>query len=168
VLSIHRQDFDRLVKVHFALREKVGRSVARADLLRRIPLFAELDAQQIQHVAACLREESYQCGQVIVREGEVGETFYVIESGQVQVSVSRDGEEKVIAQRGAGEYVGEIALLLAVPRTATVRALIPTRVLALHKADLDRLVRPHLYAGRALERETSRRMIDLRRLAPAP
>ena len=53
--------------------------------------------------------------------------MYVIESGRVQVSVAQDGEEKVVAERGPGEYVGEIALMLKVPRTATVRALTPTK-----------------------------------------
>jgi len=167
VLSLSRQDFGRLVKARFALREKVDRSIARAELLRRMPLFAELDALQIQLIAAQLREETYGPGAIIMRQGEIGEIFYVIESGRVQVSVAQDGEEKVVAERGAGEYVGEIALLLKVPRTATVRALTPTGVLALHKADFDRLVAEHLYVSRGLERETSRRMLDLRRVAPA-
>ena len=167
VLSLTRQDFDRLVKARFALREKVDRSIARADLLRRIPLFAELDSLQIQLIAAQLREEAYEPGSVIIRQGEIGETFYVIESGRVQVSVAQDGEERVIAERGPGEYVGEIALLLKVPRTATVEALTPTRLLALHKDDFDQLVVKHLYVSRGLERETSRRMIDLRRAALA-
>ena len=167
VLSLSRQDFDRLVKARFALREKVDRSIGRADLLRRMPLFAELDTLQIQLIAAQLWEETYEAGAVIIRQGEIGETFYVIESGRVQVSVAQDGEERVIAERGPGEYVGEIALLLKVPRTATVRALIPTRMLILHKDDFDRLVVKHLYVNRGLERETSRRMIDLRRAAPA-
>jgi cAMP-dependent protein kinase regulator len=167
VLSLSRQDFGRLVKARFTLREKVDRSIGRADLLRRMPLFAELDGLQIQLIAAQLREETYNPGAIVIRQGEIGETFYVIESGRVQVSVAQDGEENVVAERGPGEYVGEIALLLKVPRTATVRALTPTHVLALHKADFDRLVAEHLYVSRGLERETSRRMMDLRRAAPA-
>jgi CRP-like cAMP-binding protein len=165
VLSLSRDDFDRLVKARFALREKVDRSIAWADLLRRMPLFAELDAQQIQLIAAQLREETYEPGAVIMRQGEIGKTFYVIESGRVQVSVTQDGEDKVVAERGPGEYVGEIALLLEVPRTATITALSPVRLLTLHKSDFDRLVVAHLYVSQGLERETSRRMIDLRRVA---
>jgi CRP-like cAMP-binding protein len=62
--------------------------------------------------------------------------------------------------------VGEIALLLDVPRTASVRALVEVVALTLHKADFDQLVHQHLYVSRELERESSRRMIDLRRVAP--
>ena len=167
VLSLSREDFESLVEAHFALREKVDRSVTRTDLLRRMPLFTELDAHQIQLIAAQLREEAYEPGAVIIRQGETGETFYVIESGRVGVSTTQDGEEQVIAERGPGEYVGEIALLLEVPRTSTVTALTSTRVLALKKSDFDRLVAEHLYVSRGLERETSRRMIDLQRAVRA-
>lgn len=166
VLYLSREDFDDLVRARFALRQKLDRSIAQVDLLRRIPLFAEMDAQQIQLVSAQLREEAYEPGDTIIRQGEIGDTFYVVESGQIQVSVAQDGEERVVTERGPGEYVGEIALLLQVPRTATVRALTPTRTLALHKDDFDKLVVKHLYVSRGLERETSRRMIDLRRVAP--
>jgi CRP-like cAMP-binding protein len=130
-----------------------------------MPLFAELDAHQIQLIAAQLREEVYDPGAVIIRQGEIGETFYVIESGRVRVSVQEDGEEPVVAERGRGEYAGEIALLLDVPRTATVTAITAACVLTLHKCDFDRLVTEHLYVSRGLERDISRRMIDLQRVA---
>ena len=165
VLSLSRQDFDRLVKARFALREKVDASIARVDLLRKMPLFAELDAQQVQRIAAEMKEETFAAGAAILRQGEIGETFHVIQSGRVQVTVTQDGEEKVIAERGPGEYLGEIALLLAVPRTATVTALTPVQVLTMHKRDFDQLVSKHLYVSRGLERETSRRMMNLRRMA---
>ena len=166
VLSLSRQDFERLVKVRFALREKVDRSVARTDLLRRMPLFAELDAQQVRLIAAQLQEGAFEPGELIIRQGEIGDTFYVIEAGRVQVTAAQDGDERLVAERGPGEYVGEIALLMEVPRTATVTALTETRVLTLDKADFDRLVAGQLYVSRSLERETSRRMIDLRRAVP--
>ena len=165
VLSLSRQDFDRLVKARFALREKVDASIARVDLLRQMPLFAELDTQQVQWIAAAMKQEAFAAGAVLIRQGEMGETFYVIQSGRVQVTVAQDGEEKSIAERGPGEYLGEIALLLEVPRTATVTALTPVQVLTMHKQDFDRLVGEHLYVSRGLQRETSRRMLNLRRMA---
>jgi CRP-like cAMP-binding protein len=165
LLSLSRQDFDRLVKARFDLREKLDRSIAQVEMLRRIPLFAELDVQQLRIVAAQLRTESYQPGATILRQGETGETFCLIKSGRVQVSVSDEGQEQLVAERGPGEYLGEIALLLQVPRTATVTALEPTSVLALYKSDFDRLVKEHLYVSRQLQRDSSRRMLDLRRVA---
>ncbi len=165
VLSLSRQDFDRLVQARFALREKVGASIARVELLRQMPLFAELDAQQVQLIAAQMKADTLKAGTELMRQGEIGDTFCVIQSGRVQVTVARDGEAKVIAERGPGEYLGEIALLLDVPRTATVTALTPVQVLAMHKRDFDQLVARHLYVSRGLQRETSRRMLNLRRMA---
>jgi CRP-like cAMP-binding protein len=130
-----------------------------------MPLFAELGAQQIQLVAAQLREELFEPGATIVRQGEIGETFYVIEKGRVQVSLNQHGKERVVTQRGPGEYVGEIALLLSVPRTATVKALAPTRMLVLDQGDFLRLSADHLCVSRGLELDSSRRVIDLRRVA---
>jgi putative peptide zinc metalloprotease protein len=165
VLSLGRSDFDHLVRARFSLRDKVDRSISLSHMLRRMPLFAELDGQQIQHVVARLQEEVYDAGELIIREGEIGETFYVIESGRVQVFSVTDGREQVIAERGPGEYVGEIALLLRIPRTAAVRTLLPTRVWTLHREEFDQLVAEHLYVSKGLERETSRRLIDLRQAA---
>ena len=85
-----------------------------------------------------------------------------LRSGRVQTSVRQDGSERVVAQRGPGEYVGEIALLMQVPRTATVRALTEVRVLALDRGSFDRLLAGHLYLSRGLEREASRRLMGLR------
>jgi CRP-like cAMP-binding protein len=84
----------------------------------------------------------------------------------VEVFLTSEGEDQAVVQRGPGEYVGEIALLLEVPRTASVRTLEPTRLLVLQKRDFERLVGEHLFISRGLEQESSRRMIDLRRAVP--
>ena len=166
-LALSREDFDGLVRSRFAIRGKLDRMLARAELLRRLPLFSELDGLQIQEVAAQLQEEHVAAGTILIRQGEVGETFYLIERGRVQVFVTESGRELVVAERGPGEYVGEIALLLEVPRTASARALTPVELLTLSRKDFDRLVQTELYVSRTLERETSRRMSDLARLAEA-
>jgi putative peptide zinc metalloprotease protein len=164
-LTLSREDFDRLARHRFAVRGKLNRSLARAELLRRLPLFSELDGLQIQQVAARLQEEHLAEGTVFIRQGVVGDTFYLIENGRARVSVMENGQERVIAERGPGEHVGEIALLLEVPRTASVTALTPIDLLTLCRQDFDRLVQAELRVGQRLERETSRRMSDLARAA---
>jgi putative peptide zinc metalloprotease protein len=163
-LALSRQDFDRLVRSRFAIHGKLNRSLAQAELLRQLPLFSELDGLQIQQVAAQLQERDLETGTVFIQQGEIGEEFYVIESGRVQVFVTENGQEQVVVERGPGEYIGEIALLLEVPRTASVRTLAPARLLALSRQDFERLVQTQLQVSQRLERETSRRMIDLNRL----
>jgi cAMP-dependent protein kinase regulator len=164
-LVLSRQDFDDLVKSRFTLREKVDHTLERAAMLRRLPLFAELDGLQIQRMAAQMELEELEGGTVFIEQDRIGDKFYVVESGKLEVFVSQDGEERTVTQRGPGEYVGEIALLLEVPRTASVRTLEPTRLLVLRKEAFDQLVSKHLYVSRGLELESSRRMMRLRRVA---
>ncbi|MBN1667797.1 MAG: cyclic nucleotide-binding domain-containing protein, partial [Anaerolineales bacterium] len=165
VVSLKRADFDQLVRVCFDLRDKLESSIARTNLLRQIPIFSDMDEQHLHLVWAQMQAESYPAGTVIIRQGELGEVFYVIESGQVEMTIMIPDGEQNVDQRGPGEYFGEIALLLQTPRTATVRAVTPVCLLALHKNDFDQLVVPQLYASRLSEQEVSRRMLRMRRVA---
>jgi CRP-like cAMP-binding protein len=87
-------------------------------LLRSIPLFAELPAPAIEGLAAALTPAEVPAGTVLIRQGEQGDAYYAIAAGQFDVS--QDG--RFLRRCGRGEGVGEIALLRAVPRTATVTA----------------------------------------------
>ena len=123
-------------------------------------LFRDLSPGELDILLSRFVPLSLAAGEVGIRQGEVGERFYVVRSGQVQVE--RDGQ--VLAQLGPGEAFGEIALLLDVPRTATVIAVEPTELLALDAADFrDVLAR---YLGRAgeLERLSHLRLLSHKRL----
>lgn len=163
VLSLSRGDFDQLVKVCFELGQKLEGSISRANLLRHIPLFAGIDDQNLQLITSQISEGSFEAGEIVFRQGEAGEVFYVIEDGWVQVSVDQAGVQYVVAELGPGEYFGEMALLTKSPRNATVSVAAPTRLLALEKANFERLVVPQLYTSRVLEQEMSRRMLLTRR-----
>ena len=133
------------------------------NLLRQIPLFADMRSQQLLLIVAQLTEEEVADGVSIIRQGDDGQTFYGVESGRVQVVISNETGEHVVNELGPGQYFGEMALLLQKPRMSTVRAVQPTHLLVLDKKDFDRLVVPQLYASRFLEQEMSRRMIGLKR-----
>ena len=89
----------------------------------------------------------YEPGEVIVRQGEIGDRFYVVGKGAVEVIREEGGRSTALATLGPGEYFGEVALLKDLPRTATVRALEPTDVLAIGRGDF-RAVASHLGAFR--------------------
>lgn len=88
------------------------------DLIRGVPLFAQVDDSFLQRLAGEFMERTYKVGETIAEEGEAGRTFVVIESGAVSVSVR--GRE--VAQLGAGEAFGEMALIDKSARSATVKA----------------------------------------------
>lgn len=93
-------------------------SEARLVLLRSNPLFAPLPLTALDRLAENLVPASFAPGDTLVREGELGEEYFLIEDGSVEVSI----EGRTVAVCGRGEGVGEIALLRGVPRTATVVA----------------------------------------------
>ncbi|HEY2930953.1 MAG TPA: cyclic nucleotide-binding domain-containing protein [Acidobacteriota bacterium] len=86
--------------------------------------------------------ERYSPGDVIVRQGDLGDCAYFIRSGEVEVVRQRDGEsdEAVVARLGKGEYFGETALLTNEPRNATIRAVTEAEVAALGKRNFLALV----------------------------
>jgi MFS family permease len=98
-------------------------------LLRRLPIFAPLPPPAIERIMAHLIRSEAATGQVIIREGDEGDRFYVIADGDVDVT--RQGAH--VGDLHAGDYFGEIALLRDVPRTATVTATTPTQLLALDR-----------------------------------
>jgi CRP-like cAMP-binding protein len=82
----------------------------------------------------------FTAGQEIIRQGEPGSRFYMISSGRVEVVRRQGGDEEVLATLGPGQYFGEVALLHATGRTATVRALEDTTVLSIAREDFATLV----------------------------
>ena len=103
----------------------------RVALLRAIPLFQPLSQPAFELLANRLIPLEVPTATVLIREGEAGDRFYAIEEGEAVVTVR--GRE--IARLGPGEYVGEIALIRDVPRTATVTAATDLRLLALERED---------------------------------
>jgi MFS family permease len=106
-----------------------GRAVFRLDggtavpvveiaLLRSLPLFAELPAPAVEGLAASLRPVQLSAGAVLIRQGDPGDAYFAIAAGEFDAE--QDG--RFLGRYGRGEGVGEIALLRAVPRTATVTA----------------------------------------------
>ena len=103
----------------------------RIVLLRRLPLFAPLSRLSLEHLARRARPVEVGAGEVVVRQGDVGNRFYAIEAGDLVARV--DGVD--LSSMSAGDGFGEIALLHPGPRTATVVAVTPARLVALDGAD---------------------------------
>jgi CRP-like cAMP-binding protein len=96
----------------------MARQESTDERLARIPLFEGLSNQQLSQVSRLMTPLDLKAGKVLARQGEVGREFLILLEGQVEVA--RDG--KIIAVRGPGDFIGEIALLDNRPRTATVTA----------------------------------------------
>lgn len=107
-------------------------ALERVLALRAAPLFAALPTRDLLPVANLCTELSLESGEPLFHEGELGDAVYVLASGRV--AVERDSA--VVATLGAGECVGELAVLDWHPRSATVTAVEPSRLIRLDRHDL--------------------------------
>ncbi len=121
-------------------------------------VFPGLSKQESAELAAVAELRTYPPGTVLCREGGIEETFYIIVSGQVEVSKHiAQGERRVLHHQGAGEFFGELALVQNEPRTATVGTLEPTTVLEIDRdAFMSVLQRSASMAVRIMLQVTSR------------
>jgi CRP/FNR family transcriptional regulator, cyclic AMP receptor protein len=97
--------------------------------LHSIPIFVSCKTEQIDHLAQLGDAVTQTDGKVIVREGETGDTFYVVTSGKVRVTRG----DREIASIGAGDYFGELALFDPAPRNATITAIGPVSLVSLSR-----------------------------------
>ena len=108
--------------------------------LSRVGLLAELPGEQLNGLARLMTREEVPAGAAPVVEGEAGDRFYVVLSGVFAVS-----NFGALGPRGVlrpGDYFGEVALAMEIPRTASVRALSPAVVASCDKATFDEFIRP--------------------------
>jgi MFS family permease len=103
-----------------------------------VPMFAPLPIVAKEYLAATLASVSVAAGEVVIREGEVGDRFYIVDHGQLEVVGAG-----VQATAGAGDYFGEIALIRDVPRTATVTAVADSQLYAMERSDFVAAVTSH-------------------------
>jgi putative ABC transport system ATP-binding protein len=116
---------------------RVKEAVRYAEFLRRCPLFAEQPPAMLAEFAERLKQESFKPGEKIIRQGEIGDKFYIIEAGEVEVSGTKDGKAFAGAKLKEGDFFGEVALLTGAPRNATVTARTDVQVLTLAKEHFD-------------------------------
>jgi CRP/FNR family cyclic AMP-dependent transcriptional regulator len=91
---------------------------AHTELLRRVPLFSDLERRELDELANSLKERTFRVGETVSQEGQGGVGFFVIEDGEARVSVRGDERGRL----GPGDYFGEIALIAESERTATIVA----------------------------------------------
>jgi EmrB/QacA subfamily drug resistance transporter len=124
--------------------EPVARAETAADFLAHVPLFSGLDSGLREALAARARPVRINAGEWLFREGEPGDAMYVVRAGRLEVV--DETANAVIRELGRGDALGELALLSASPRSASVRAARASDVLAVDRDDFD----AHLKESQAL------------------
>lgn len=106
------------------------------DALSRVPIFAGLGARELDHVRNLLTDVAVAEGSVLMEQGSFGHEFFIVESGAA--NVVRDGT--VVGEIGPGDFLGEISLLVGGPRSATITATSPMRILVANHGEFSALL----------------------------
>jgi NTE family protein len=132
------------------------------DFLAKVPMFAGLDEALLDQVAERTTTVHLEAGQWLFRTGEDGDALYVVRAGRLEVVAEEERGETLLRTLGRGAVVGELALLAAEARSASVRATRPTELIAIERATFERLLREAPELSLALTRSLGGQLRDSR------
>ncbi len=129
-----------------------------AEFLGRLPLFAGLPQDDLEQLCRMVEDLRLAAGQVLLREGDPGDAMYVIAEGEFEVLKERGDRQVILARRLPGDFIGEISLLEQEPRTASVRAIMDSRVFRIGLESFRRLLVASPNASAAILRTVGQRL----------
>jgi CRP/FNR family transcriptional regulator, cyclic AMP receptor protein len=136
---------------------RLFREDTKIEALRQAPLFEGLSKKELGELAKLADDLEVEPGKILTREGETGREFFVLMDGEVEIE--RGGQS--LGTRGAGDFIGEIAILEDVPRTATVTAKTPLRFFVLTAQSFRSVVDQFPEVERKVLRALARRLVSL-------
>ena len=116
---------------------RARRLALKRDVLLKMPLFQRLNERELLRVMQVVEVIGYQPGETVVKEGERGDELFILLSGRCQIARG----ETVLMEVGPGDHFGEMALIRAMPRSATVTAIEPAELIALRRTDFFEILR---------------------------
>lgn len=128
------------------------------ELLRNIPMFANIEPSKLKLLAFTSERMAFKDGDVLFRQGEQGDSAYVIIGGEADVIVDTPKGPLTVAKLKRNDIVGEIAILCDVPRTATVRAATKLEAMVIAKDLFFRLIMEFPQMAVEIMRELARRL----------
>ena len=131
------------------------------DLLKKIPLFAKIEPSKLKLLAFTSERLHFGPGELLCRQGEPGSTAYIILDGEADVLVDTPDGQISVAKLGKNDLVGEMAILIDIPRTATVQAIGDVATLAISKDLFFRMVTEFPQMGVEIMRELAHRLENM-------
>ena len=132
--------------------------IQEVELLKNIPLFSKIDPSKLKLLAFTSERLTYGEGQVLVRQGDPGDGAYIIIEGRASVLIDTEGGRVEVFKLARGDIFGEIAILIDVPRTATVQATETVTALRVSKETFFRLLGDFPQIAVEIMRELARRL----------
>jgi CRP/FNR family cyclic AMP-dependent transcriptional regulator len=142
-MSARKFAADKLLWETLGRWKRSGSESDRIQFLKTVPFFDRLSKRQLKTVSDIMFERTYDTDESIFEEGQPGAALFLILDGKVAIEIYRESSTTRLAVLERGAFFGEMALLDETPRSATARALEPTRTLALYRNDLNGLRHRH-------------------------
>ncbi len=139
-MSMRKVVADKLLWETLKRWKRSSPEMDRIQFLHSVPFFNELSNWQLKSVSDIIFERTYDTNELIFEEGQPGAAWFLIIEGKVSVEIYREKFTAKLATLEKGAFFGEMALLDESPRSASARALEPTRTLALYRNDLNSLI----------------------------
>lgn len=133
-----------------------------ARMLHKVEFFSPLTVGQLEKVLPYVLLYSYAAGEAVFKQGEIGDAFFIVESGAVEVWVKKGwfSSAKMVASLGPGDFFGEMSLISREKRNATVKCAQASRVFALVAADFQFVLKENPQAAAEMARIAERRRFD--------
>jgi len=130
------------------------------NLLAKIPLFSALPVDELDHLQGMLQVKTLQPGEILFREGEPGEHFYILTDGKLEILLGAETKEELLLNTlGPGEYLGEMSLIIpGGERTATARASKKAVLLAMSRDEFNALLKLYPVLSQSMVRVLSKRL----------
>jgi CRP-like cAMP-binding protein/Fe-S-cluster-containing hydrogenase component 2/thioredoxin reductase len=150
--------------------QSLRRVMDQEAIVRQIQAYiaTSLDKESVQELAASATLESYKKGQSLFSEGDVGDSIHLIRKGSVLISKRIAGRDIVLSYIAAGNYVGEMALMSGLPRTATVTAAVDCETIRIDGIAFQKLIADHPVLAAEVKEKYGQRIVETQRMLERP
>jgi cAMP-dependent protein kinase regulator len=146
IFEITNDDIEEIIKKYAEVKDVLFdfyKERVIVNLLAMSPVFSPCTLEERHEVINRFTMKEYKIGEDVIREGDAGDSIFLIKSGQVKITINKEGKVIDLAELNAGDFFGEIALVTGQPRTATVTAKTEAELLELKKVDFDDMLAKH-------------------------
>lgn len=133
---------DRVTFRRILMESTFARRRMYENFLEEVPVLSSLTPYERSKIADALETQKFPAGHTIIRQGDVGTSFFFLEDGKCEAYFEKDGQQQMVKSYGKGDFFGELALLNDAPRAATVLSTTEVKVATLGKSAFARLLGP--------------------------